>query len=163
MARRENIAGLPFPLICSGWWTRAYQERKRDIGRHGPARNNKAATICRRFFRSYQLVILYSATGCCTSLLCIQAVLQLPPIRRLPAPVPRAPYVTACNRQRAFSIEELDVFQCLSNDMTIEEEADHLDISASTVKARLKTARDRYGVKTNTWLVANALRANLIS
>ncbi|WP_377149405.1 hypothetical protein [Roseovarius aestuarii] len=47
--------------------------------------------------------------------------------------------------------------------MTIEEEADHLDISASTVKARLKTARDRYGVKTNTWLVANALRANLIS
>ncbi|WP_085801880.1 helix-turn-helix domain-containing protein [Roseovarius aestuarii] len=77
--------------------------------------------------------------------------------------MPRAPYVTACNRQRAFSIEELDVFQCLSNDMTIEEEADHLDISASTVKARLKTARDRYGVKTNTWLVANALRANLIS
>ncbi|WP_299850838.1 autoinducer binding domain-containing protein [uncultured Roseovarius sp.] len=72
-------------------------------------------------------------------------------------------YVTACNRQQAFSIKELDVLQCLSNDMTVEEAADHLNISASAAKARLKTARDRYGVKTNTWMVATALRSNLIN
>lgn len=72
-------------------------------------------------------------------------------------------YVTACNRQQAFSMKELDVLQCLSKDMTVEEAADHLNISTSAAKARLKSARDRYGVKTNTWLVANALRANLIN
>ncbi len=72
-------------------------------------------------------------------------------------------YVTACNRQQAFSMKELDVLQCLSNDMTVEEAADHLNISASAAKARLKTARDRYGVKTNTWMVATALRSNLIN
>lgn len=71
-------------------------------------------------------------------------------------------YVTACNRKQAFSIKELDVLQCLANDMTVDEAAENLNISASAAKARLKTARDRYGVKTNSWLVASALRSNQI-
>ncbi len=71
-------------------------------------------------------------------------------------------YVTACNNKHPFSAKELDVLQCLSNDMTVEKAAAHLNISASAAKARLKTARDRFGAKTNTWIVATAIRSNLI-
>lgn len=41
--------------------------------------------------------------------------------------------------------------------------AAHLNISPSAAKARLKTARDRFGVRTNTRIVAMALRSNLIA
>ena len=72
-------------------------------------------------------------------------------------------YVIACNNKQPFSIKELNVLQCLANDMTVEEAATHLNISVSAAKARLKTARDRHGVKTNTRIVATALRSNLIA
>lgn len=71
-------------------------------------------------------------------------------------------YVMACNNKQPFSVKELKVLQCLANDMTVEEAATYLNISGSAAKARLKTARDRHGVKTNTRIVATALRSNLI-
>lgn len=72
-------------------------------------------------------------------------------------------YVKACTTKLAFSEKELAVLQCLANDMTVERAAAHLNISASAAKARLKTARDRFGVKTNTRIVAMALRSHLIA
>ncbi|WP_439570202.1 autoinducer binding domain-containing protein [Roseovarius mucosus] len=71
-------------------------------------------------------------------------------------------FVEACNGRQLFSAKELEVLQCLSNDMTIEQAADKIGISASAAKVRLKSARDRNGKQTNSWAVAAALRAKLI-
>lgn len=71
-------------------------------------------------------------------------------------------FIEACNAKQMFSEKELEVLQCLANDMTIEQAAEKIGISSSAAKVRLKAARDRSGKRTNSWAVAAALRAKLI-
>lgn len=71
-------------------------------------------------------------------------------------------FIGACNAKQMFSPKELEVLQCLANDMTIDQAAEEIGISSSAAKVRLKAARDRSGRKTNSWAVAAALRAKLI-
>lgn len=71
-------------------------------------------------------------------------------------------FINICNSNLQLTPRQLDVLQCLANDMTVEEAATNLEISQSAVKKRLSDARKQVGCKTNYFLVAGAARANLI-
>lgn len=58
--------------------------------------------------------------------------------------------------------KELEVLQCLANDLSLEGAAQHLCLSNSAVKARLASVRKRTGLETNTGVLGLAFRQKLI-